>query len=185
MTASEFYRKWNSVFDNILEYDGELLDKLDIPENAKNFLKEFGMPDAAAPFLSFEVFEDTQSAELSYLYPGAAEYDSFIKLGSDGADLSVCIEKKNGRIFLIDTFENTDSVFINSSIFQFAESILAYSEFIGSTIEQNGEEAYLDSVTDEESLSTLAESLRNIDEKALIGGSFWENELSEYSTETE
>ena len=84
---------------------------------------------------------------------------------------------------IIDIYENTEPVFINSSLTQLAESLVLYSEFINRIIEINGEDAYLDSNADEESLEWITDSLEETDVSSLDEETFWDIELSDFSEE--
>lgn len=182
-TIENFEERWNNEFPETVEYDSEIVDGLGISEEAKNFLKKYGLPDEAPGCLIFKPFEDEDSVSLSSMCNGKAEYEKYISLGCDGGGLPVCIEKNTGKIWIIDIYENTEPVFINSSLTQLAESLVLYSEFINRIIEINGEDAYLDSNADEESLEWITDSLEETDVSSLDEETFWDIELSDFSEE--
>lgn len=182
-TIENFEERWNNEFPEIVEYDSEIVDGLEISEESKNFLKKYGLPDEAPGYLIFKPFEDENTVSLASICDGKAEYEKYISLGCDGGGLPVCIEKNTGNICIIDIYENTEPVFINSSLIQLAESMVLYSEFINRIIEINGEDAYLDGDADDESLEWIRDSLEETDTSSLEDGTFWDLELSDFTEE--
>jgi hypothetical protein len=123
------------------------------------------LPDAAAPCVTFkeaalprpiwEAFEshsDWSIADRERVAP-------YCMIGSDGAGNPICIEQGTGRVVLLD-HENRFHTrqFVNSSVRQLAECLLAYMG--------------------EDKPERFKSAVRRIDPSALAEGSFWLQETA-------
>ncbi|XNQ11399.1 hypothetical protein AA0Y26_03655 [Lysinibacillus sp. 3P01SB] len=93
----------------------------------------------------------------------------------------MCINECNSQIVYIDYDNENKSVLINSSIATFAESLLVYVEFIKKIKAENERRAYIQKNATGELLDWIFASLYQIDAASLIQGSFWEEELINFS----
>ena len=74
-TIENFEERWNNEFPETVEYDPEIVDGLEISEEAKNFLKKYGLPDEAPGCLIFKPFEDEDSVSLSSMCNGHLKHE--------------------------------------------------------------------------------------------------------------
>ncbi|TAK92400.1 MAG: hypothetical protein EPO06_00890 [Burkholderiaceae bacterium] len=109
---------------------------------------------AAKPAPVFEVFaspEDWTADDKIRLAP-------FLVIGYDGAGNPICIEKNSGEVALLDHEDHFKTrQFVNTSVTQLAESLLAYMG--------------------EDSSARFKSALARIDSNALQEGTFWECEI--------
>lgn len=165
-----------------------------LPENAKRFLREAGLPVSSSPFLSFnkverlpriwEIFSPTQWDQK--LKDRVAPY---IMIGSDDAGNPICLdESSNGRVVIVDhetLFAKTSfwsrNKFpaiqpMNQSIQQLAESLLCHALYIEKIWDLGYSE--IPDELPEEPVRWLEAELPRIDETARLPGSFWCNEIN-------
>lgn len=176
ISSSDFKEKWNTEVYPLIEYDGERVNKLEIPLESKNFLIEAGLPESATPFLSFEVMEHGGLLNLKEEY-NIDRHTEDIYIGFTGEGDILAIENKSGVIITInhETFEKS---YVNNSVPQLAESLLEYSEFVKRIKKANGRCAYLNRECSKEELESIKNSLILIDEKSIDNNNFWWNEIS-------
>ncbi|MEK7951059.1 SUKH-4 family immunity protein [Luteolibacter soli] len=115
------------------DFPRERIEELKIDEASKALLREVGLPEEAAPFLSFgdgpdKVLKKLSSAS-SFL---DREFDRYRLLGSNGSGDFVCIDESDGSVIYLNHDSNMKRVFINSSVLQFAESLCLMAEAIQS-----------------------------------------------------
>jgi hypothetical protein len=149
------------------------------------FLREAGLPQNAAPYLSFDdlarglrrIYEvygpqaDWSAHERERLKP-------YLILGSDGSGNPICLDLANGdRIVWLDherRFAITQ--FINSSVGQLAECLLVYSQMLETFQQADDEKADVDDLS-LDLIEEIVERLHQIDADALREGCFWQQEM--------
>jgi SUKH-4 immunity protein len=196
---STFVERWREVQMNLEAPEEEKLctaselSQCRLPEDAKRFLKEAGLPADCSPFLSFEQVERLPRL-WDIFSPGKWEQkqkdrvSQYIMIGSDDAGNAICLdESTDGRVVIVDhetLFEKTGFWSrnklpaihpMNRSVLQLAESLLCQALFM-QKITQLGYSAISDSMP-EEPVNWLADELKRIDETVLLKDSFWHNEI--------
>ena len=129
-----------------------------------------GLPDSAAPFITFQVPE-----ERCKICINEKEY---IKIGFTGDGSFICIDETNENIVYLDHEDDNQAVFINSSLAQLMESILEYADFIKKIKKQNGHRAFLERNATHETLDYISNKLKSIDCNALLQRNFWADDIS-------
>ena len=127
------------------------------------YIGEVSLPDSAAPCLSFSQAENPVAIHSIFGFKAnwtEAEREQlkpFIVIGSDASGSPICVTGESGKVYLLNhenLFESPQ--FVNSSLNQLAECLLAYQG---------------------ETSAEFFQSLVNtIDSAALAKGSFWEQE---------
>ena len=177
LTPNQFRSRWEAevVASDPLPDDCQLvcvprerLSGFRLSRATQEFLSEAGLPRACAPCLSFEevgkgllrlwdVFapRQWQPTEKTGL-------EHYLMIGSDGAGNPFCIDERDGRVVMLDhelLFDvkrrDKRTMFVNSGIPEFAESLLVY---------QNSDEG----------AHRLA--IEQIDPPAIQKGAFWSYE---------
>jgi hypothetical protein len=139
-----------------------------LPETARRFLSEAGLPNSCPPCLAFDDLSDGLRHLWEVFSPGQWKHEEkqglehYALIGSDGAGDPICIDERDGRVIFLDhellfdpNSEESRLKFINSSVEQLAESLL-----IVGTIASNG----------------VLDAIKAIDEAAVAGGTFWSYE---------
>jgi len=124
------------------------------------------LPDTAAPFLSFERAHDPRliwqvyGFETDWSPEDRQRLAPYQMMGSDGAGNAICVDERNGTVVLLDHEDGFRTrQFMNSSVGQLAECLLAY-------MGERSPEAFKSAV--------LA-----IDRDAMASGTFWSIEATQ------
>ena len=178
ITPNEFVSKWN-IEENgkILKFSAEVLKNVNIDNESKKFLIEAGLPESASPFLEFEVPNGEDIPTVSKKWEIDKEYSIYKCIGSNGSGDPICINETSGNIVYLNHDDDFKEVFINSSIPQLAESLLAFARLVEETINENGEEAFLDNNIPVGLKNWITNEIKRIDEIAINESSFWGTEL--------
>jgi hypothetical protein len=181
ITPQEFLDRWDKETYGLVEYDEQIIHSLSLAPETKKFLTEAGLPESASPFITFESSNDSGGHRLTEKYEDAdAGYRGYIYVGFTGSGHPICIMEENDKVLYIDLENDHAEVFINSSIAQFAESLLAFVDFVNQIKAVNGRSAFLERNAPKESLDRLADKLKEIDSASLTEGSFWDEEVNHF-----
>lgn len=181
ISANEFIRRWTKEEDEpLVTFTDEAIKDITISENIKLFLKTAGLPESAAPFLSFEELKSTPLASVSKEWGLPEEYERYKIIGSNGSGDPVCIDiNESSSIVYLNHDNYFKRVFINSSIPQLAESLLLFRDFVHKVQKEYGEDAYLDNRIPDNLIHWLYDELKKIDEYSVDLDGLWGDELSE------
>ena len=178
MELEEYKRFWESRDTELNCFPPEVLTGKGLKISEIDFLNQFGLPTSAAPFLAFE-FKDSQKMIgtdelLGIDWPGL---DKFPVIGSNGSGDTICISlDAKCEVVYLNHDNGFQPVFMNSSIICLGLCLVKYEEFhsslrspgtVGSTSETNNV-----------MFQNLYEEFERIDNRALIPGSFWLDELN-------
>lgn len=175
----EFKKRWNKDVFPLNKYIPSKVEQLKIDEKNKAFLLIAGLPDSAAPFLTFEKDEKGGLSKLNELYKIEGIYGQYVYLGYKASGDFVVLNESDGKIICID-HETFEEQYINNSIIQMAESLLEYADFINRIKQVNGRRAYLNREAPIEELEMIKNKLLNIDKDVFQNKSFWEEEMEQF-----
>ncbi len=149
------------------------------PETAR-FLTESGLPEDAAPMLSFvgnSANTRDRIGTLSTLFGQRPDLDHLVCIGfgCDGNPIAIDTSAQDGIVWL-DHEDRFTPAFMNTSIHTLAECLLHYRGFIQLICAENGEDAYLDGNFSEAQFNTLRGNMVRADKPAAEKG-FWFEEL--------
>lgn len=176
ISPREFLDKWNQDVYGLVNFNEELINSYNLPNDAKEFLITAGLPESASPYLSFDSFEKGGGMKLNEKYEVAKSFSKYIYVGFTATNDPVCIVEGQGTVVYLD-YEDNSEVFINSTVSQFAESLLEYLEFIKKIKAINGRKAFVERNAPQETLDWIVERLVEIDSESLEEGNFWTQEL--------
>jgi hypothetical protein len=182
MTAEQFKVKWSSIEDNLSQIPFDILALFELSPATCNFLNKSGLPNQAAPFLSFCNATDDKFHginKLTYQYDFLEPYfEKYIVIGScNDGDPIVINTEKNDQIECLDHDDYFSPSFFNTSIYTLAHSLLAFRDFIFTIERENGEEAVMNNDFTDSQFETLKNDLLSADEMAVDINSFWYNTL--------
>lgn len=185
VSDEDFANYWNK--ENLIYVAPFLLEKVDIPDRAKIFLSKVGIPyeiniDVPLKFdllthelLSLDQFliKNGQRKEYSL----NSDQSNFIVIGIGNDDYPICLNGANGCIISMPLYDGVTYIqFINSSIEQFAVSLIAFQK----CRDRVGVENLFD---DEDKYTELTQNLENelkeIDSEALNNKENWWSETIE------
>lgn len=181
MTPSEFKEKWTKGEFLTVPLPRERTRELGLSASTVEFLAESGLPEDAAPMLSF--IADTPAAaeetiplreQLNFLGPA---FDPYVLIGSDGDGNPIAINTAHqDRVDWLDHEDQFRAHYMNASVESLSACLLAYRTFVETIIAENGEDAYLDAHFSDAHFNTLKSQIQQADSLALQQG-FWKDEL--------
>lgn len=174
--AAEFRVAWEFNGDYLGQYPTDSLAASALPEITKHFLRVAGMPQEAAPFLSFA------STTLRWLGNAKGDLNQLYSIGSDESGNPIVVDK-NGVVWLIDHEMTSRRTFVNSSVPMLADCLLAYRGFVAEAVAIGGDDALLYGRISHSIIKRVFDSIKMIDHPAARSGSFWDGELSRLSEE--
>ena len=188
MTPTEFKNKWLSQEDEGWStFPANKVEQSNLSEQTKDFLK-IGLPDSAAPYLSFEPITsgNFQTIYEYYDHEGLGEETkNYWIIGSDGAGDPICIDAANNdKIILLD--HEQDFVLLdnmNTNISELASSLLIFRNFIKRINKKFGPNGFGDSLFTEKELSELQQELKALHPEYYVNGSFWDTQIEELRDE--
>ncbi len=180
MTPANFAAKWN---EPLVKSPLKKLRDLQLPAEAKDFLSSAGLPKEAAPFLSFDDLAVLETVEQAYEL--SEDFRRYRIIGSTGSGDPICLDEVvNGEVVYLNHDKRFQRVFVNASIPQLAESLLAFRHLGRQTMAKNGEDAFIDGDIPEHLKTWITQELKRIDSKALDKECFWNEMLSEFNCDT-
>ena len=133
ISAQQFKERWQDrELDRLVPFPSASLEDVRVTGEVKAFLTEAGLPDDAAPFLSFGPPKKgaipRASETLWHLTPDFACYRV---IGPNGAGDPVCIdESAGGRVVYLNHDNYFEPILVASSVFALAECLLVFRNFI-------------------------------------------------------
>ena len=124
ITPEQFSQMWGT---GLIRTEPTAVAGLNIPQAARRFLTEAGLPREAGYDISFDRPED-ELPTLPEAFPNGydfpSEYNCMHPIGVDGATL-LCLEEGTGHVYSIDIDgQNIPTRFVNSSLPALAECLL-------------------------------------------------------------
>ncbi|MDO1451419.1 SUKH-4 family immunity protein [Rhodocytophaga aerolata] len=174
--------KWGNKFEKTTTYDLKRISSLNLNDSTKDFLVKVGLPEYAAPFLSFVENNNIQYEGIlkltdyfTFLEP---KFDKYVVIGSDGGGNMIVIDTRdNCKIKLLDHDACFSEILMSSSIERLCASLLIYQSFIDCILEENGEDAFIDSIFNDGQLNDLKQRLTDNDIEAMGENCFWFQEI--------
>jgi hypothetical protein len=169
---------WAENFTPLYTYTASEI-KGKVNDKSFHFLTECGLPDNAAPFLSFELVREnklcTPAQILKFEFDGL---DEFLMFGSNGSGDPVCIDRvENNEIVYLNHDNYFERIYMNRSIEQFAMCLILYKEFLKSI-------ALVESTVlsrrkfNEDEFQKLKSDFLAADQTCLQENSFWLDEVN-------
>lgn len=182
MTAHEFKSAWAELMGELRPISSATLKRFNLNSSTAEFLNQAGLPDEAAPFLSFvgdNVKDKYDGIDLLTNWfdflPSA--YSKYIVIGSDGCgDILALNTEQDCMVEWLDHEDGFAPRFMNSSILHLTSGLVAYGKFIQAIVQANGEDAYINSNFTDTQFDVLHDMLQDIDERCVQEG-FWQAEL--------
>ncbi|MCM3004563.1 SUKH-4 family immunity protein [Priestia koreensis] len=177
IVPEEFNEKWDVGKNGpLIKCNADDLMSTNFSDNVKTFLTVGGLPESPPPYLEFTSLKSC-IRPITSVFNLPEAFQKYWFLGSTSASDSICIVENQEHIVVLHHSNRDQEVFINSSINQFAECLLAYVKMIDRAIELNGEDAFIDQDIPESVISRLKESLRSIDATCIEEECFWFTEI--------
>lgn len=183
LSPKDFVARWGKDDVPLVRFPMKVLKSLSISEADKAFLSQAGLPESAAPFLSFRAPDSGELPTVAALWDVAKAFAAYREIGSDGAGNSIALdENKNGEVVLIDHDNDFTRQLVNQSLSQLAESLLAYRKLVNDTQEEFSKDAVMEGKTSPAARKALRSELTRIDPAAMEEGCFWHCEVENLDT---
>jgi hypothetical protein len=171
MAPEQFAAEWGE--DEMAAFPLQLINQFPLRFTDKQFLLEAGLPNDAAPFLSFGAQYAT-----SRLFSEVIG-DCF-QIGSNGSGDPVILTP-DGQIRYLNHDAGFASHYINCDLPTLAEALLGYRHLIKETVTVAGPDAFLDGLVPQHLRENWIMFLRSADPAAIDPGSFWADEVATWT----
>jgi SUKH-4 immunity protein of toxin-antitoxin system len=177
LSPTEFVARWGKDVP-LIRFPTKAVEGLSLSKDDKAFLTQAGLPEDAAPFLTFDVSDSGQLPTVAEQWNQPQAFAAYRVIGSDGSGNPIALDgNKNGEVVLLDHENKFARILMNTSIGQLAESLLAYRKFVRDSQEEFGPDAFLEGKTSPAARKGLRQDLATIDAAAMKAGCFWHGEL--------
>jgi hypothetical protein len=177
-SPKDFIACWGKDDAPLLRFPKRALARLLLSEEDKVFLTQAGLPEDAAPFLTFEVPASGALSSVAEQFHQSIEFRRYRIIGSDGSGNPIALDESNqGEVIYLDHEIGFARVLINKSIRLLGASLLAYRKLVTDSQAEFGEDAFLDGKTSAAARKELRQQLTRIDSAAMKAGCFWHGEL--------
>jgi hypothetical protein len=180
MERFDYQSKWKEKELN--KFTRNNFKDLTVDESTVQFLTSIGLPNSAAPFVSFDRKELRTIEEI---YSTGSPTDKFlVDIGSDATGDPICIDMRdNSKIVALDHENNFEPRFVNTSVRELFAFLTIYKDFADKLIELRGDFAFLDSNFTDDELNELLMQFQSVDHKALASDdTFWSIEIQNFKT---
>lgn len=178
ITPEAFKSAWQRVDENLIGCTREQIEGLGLRKDTMHFLRVAGLPDDAAPFLSFSYLAEGRLRGVDEVFKVREGLSRYKAIGFDGNGCPICIDAgQEDRIVCLDHDQDFEAVFVNASVPQLAETLLAYRDFVQEVRAGSGGQADLDEAFTDDQWGRLAERIAAIDGEAGPPDGFWNREL--------
>jgi hypothetical protein len=176
-----FRTQWEAAGDKLNRFSDANLAGIPLGPSDRTFLLEAGLPDGAAPFLSFEPPRTGALRTVAELWHLPSDLPPAFVIGSNWSGDPIA-NGVDGRVYSFNHDNDFMSNFIASSIAQLASLLLAYRDVVAYSQRVNGPDAILDNNIPADIRSWFREQVRQIDPAALELPSLWRAELESWET---
>lgn len=182
MKPQEFRKYWTANGDTFSQLKVEKLQEFYLKQATVEFLTMAGLPNEAAPFLSFvndtdDIFYGISKLTTQYVFL-EPEFVKYVVIGSCGnGDPIVINTERNDEIEWLNHEDNFSPQLFNSSINALAECLVSYREFVATIQEENGEEALMNAYFTDKQFDGLKQKLIQADSKVVLEDGFWKGQL--------
>lgn len=140
-------------------------------------LTEYGLPDSAAPYLSFDTEPGLLASARSIgLVPSGTE--RLLEIGANGSGDPICLDTDSGAVCYLNHDDDFARVAINSSVSALVQFLELFRELVRrrAALGERGPDGKPDDSAQQAFDDTVA-AMRALDPAALEAGAMWHQEL--------
>lgn len=157
-------------YGNVVRLDGAVVDKLDVPEATKAFLREVGIPRECDLEVTTDTGDDGWPTLIEYCgrigVSPPANASRYFRFGQDGGT-QLCIDTLDGgAVVSVDVAGELPTRFVNSGLDTFVESLFLYAGYCKHA-------SGLSDRQREKLVPLFAEDLRRVDPRSLADVENW------------
>lgn len=176
ISASSFRTEWEATGDRLVAASPEAVASIPLTHEDALFLIEAGLPEEAAPFLSFKELSAPNIPLVCHIWHLPSTFPDYWCIGSNGSGDPICLAT-TGEVHSLNHDNNFEAELINTSVRQLAETLLAYREVVAITLAKGDEDAFLDGRVPVDVQHWFRKRLKAIDPQVAIGPSLWTVEM--------
>lgn len=170
LSPRDFVTQWGKK-DPLVRFRKKALERLELADADKEFLVVAGLPESAAPFLGFTAPKSGELPTVADQWDQPDEFRRYRVIGSNGSGDPIAIDdEQSGEVVHLDHEGDFARTFMNKTIRQLAESLLAYRNIVGDSADESSGEIPV-SVR-----KKLHQALKKIDPAAMKPDCFWPEE---------
>ena len=178
LSAKEFVARWGKDDASLMRFPKKAVEALTLSEDDKLLLAQAGLPEDAAPFLTFEAPHSGPLPTVAEQWDQPKALAAYRIIGADGSGNPIAVDENHqGEVVVLDHENRFARILMNTSLRQLAEALLAYRKLVRDSQTEFGEEAFLDGKTSGPARKELRQELTRIDPAAMKVGCFWHGEL--------
>jgi hypothetical protein len=178
MDIPTLIEKWAEQGETLIPFPSNILTDRRLNDATRSFLAVCGLPESAAPFLDFPIRQDALLTVNQYFHLQGEQLDIYLVIGHNGSGDPICINAaSNNEIVYLNHDNSFELVWMNSTVWQFCRSLLAYKIFYVSLLNDTDPNDFSTRRFSDTEFLQVQEEFRQIDEKALDKGTFWQMEL--------
>jgi hypothetical protein len=183
MRADEWIDRWAMTSvgaavaeGKLIRFPEQMLETVELRGRDRSLLTQAGLPDRAAPWLSFGPQPGLLGAlrDSGEAPPGT---DAYVEIGFNGSGDPICLEASTGAVWYLNHDDGFRAVFVNSSVGQLTEFLLLFRVLVETATSERGQDAYLDGDIPAVALDQAATMMRAADPTALQPDTMWSDEL--------
>lgn len=157
-------------------FEADTIALVRMNDSDRVLLTQYGLPESAAPYLSFDAKPGLLGA-LRSIGQAPGETEPFVEIGANGSGDPICLEKSNGTVYFLNHDNDFIPVLVNSSVTALVEFLALFRDLVVQTLATNGPDAYLDGQFSSEARASTISAMRSVDPAALEHGTMWHGEL--------
>ncbi|MDP1738148.1 MAG: SUKH-4 family immunity protein [Caulobacter sp.] len=177
MTPVDFKRLWEADGTRLCPVPFDELSDAAIPKSTREFLVLAGLPEDAAPFLSFDAKSRGHASDPIRL---AMNRPDLVVVGANGSGDPIAVHR-DGTLVSLNHGAGFLESYINRDVETFAEAALRMRTLVGETQGQVGPDAYLDGLVPAALADTFRSFLSGADPRALEPGALWAEEIGSWA----
>ena len=179
MNPIEFRAKWTATGEGLLDFTDKHFAETDLSADVRQYLIQSGLPLSAAPFLELDEFGYRRLQRITERYPAAPRhYSNYRCIGHQKMGGAICVCEHTGRVSALNHDSEFAPLLINSSVGQFAASLLAFRDLVVSGT-PTGDHIYYGFDVPVEIANIIKSAIQSIDSNAMSPDAFWPLEFAE------
>jgi SUKH-4 immunity protein len=180
ITPDDFRIAWTEQGETLVRYSKDALSGVPIPDDAVQFLARAGLPDQAAPFLTFRAPISGPLQSAASMFGLSRRLEDRFAIGSNGSGDPIVVSI-DGVVSSLNHDANFGACYINASISLLASTLLQFRGLVSLVERTIGPDANLDGIVPLAIQEDFKAFLQMYDPAALAAGAFWREEIADWS----
>lgn len=157
-------------------FPADIVAAAELTDVDRLLLVEHGLPEDAAPYLSFAT-KPGLLGTLRSIDQAPDGTEQFVEIGANGSGDPICLDGNSGAVCYLNHDDSFTPVMVNTSVSALLQFLELFRDLVRRSIAENGSDAYLDGNPSGAALESTVAAMRSIDSSALDAGTMWHEEL--------